>query len=143
MVAQREFSKEVMDKAYEAIRQARQTGSVRKGANEATKSIERGLATLIVVAGDVTPMEVVMHLPILCEQKKVPFIQVPAKLELGKAVGLNVPCAAVAVEKPGESERTIREINSMLTGKSAASGEAKHNAGEAQNEKKEHKKEKQ
>ena len=114
-----EVSKEVADKALEAVRLARQTGSIRKGANEATKSIERGLASLVVIAGDVTPPEVVMHLPMLCEQRKITFLHVPAKLELGKAVGLSVPCTAVAIEKPGEADRLIKEISGKVTGKAA------------------------
>ena len=114
-----EVSKEVAEKAYEAIRLAKQSGSVRKGANEVTKSLERGLATFVVIAGDVTPEEVVMHLPMLCEQKKVPFMHVPMKLELGKAVGLGVPCTAVAVEKQGNADKVIKDITGRVSGKEA------------------------
>jgi large subunit ribosomal protein L7Ae len=114
-----EVNKEVADKALEAVRLARQTGSIRKGSNETTKSIERGLASLVVIANDVVPAEVVMHLPMLCDQRKVPYLYVSAKLDLGKAVGLNVPCTAVAIEKAGESEKLIKEITGKVTGKSA------------------------
>ncbi len=124
----KEVSKEVADKALEAIRLAKQSGSVRKGANEVTKSLERGLASFVVIAGDVTPEEVVMHLPMLCEQKKVPYLHVPAKLDLGKAVGLSVPCTAIAVEKQGNADKLIKEIAGKVTGKEEprqAAGEAK------------------
>lgn len=112
-----EVSKEVSDKALEAVRLARQSGSVRKGVNETTKSIERGLASLVVIAEDVEPEEVVMHLPMLCEQKKINFVYVPAKQNLGVAIGLTVPCAAVAIEKQGEAESVVREVVMKVTGK--------------------------
>ena len=112
-----EVSKEVADKIVEAIRLAKQSGAVRKGANEVTKSIERGLATFVVIAEDVEPEEVVMHIPTLCEQKKIPYAYVPTKEVLGKAVGLNVPCTSVAVEKAGQAEGAIKDIVSRITGK--------------------------
>jgi large subunit ribosomal protein L7Ae len=112
-----EVAKEVADKTYEAARLAKQSGVVRKGVNEATKSVERGLASLVVIAEDIDPEEVVMHLPGLCEQRKIAFTYVPAKLELGKAIGLKVPCAAIAIEKAGEAEKGISEIKSRLSGK--------------------------
>ncbi len=112
-----EVSDEVAAKTYEALQQAKRSGSIRKGVNEVTKSIERGLATFVVIAGDVTPEEVVMHIPTLCEQKRIPFSYVPKKLDLGKAIGLNVPCTAIAVEKAGTAEQAIKDIVSMVTGK--------------------------
>ncbi|MEM3781641.1 MAG: ribosomal L7Ae/L30e/S12e/Gadd45 family protein [Candidatus Micrarchaeaceae archaeon] len=117
---QEETPKEIVDKALSAIKLARQDGVVRKGVNEVTKSLERGLATLVVVANDVNPKEVVMHLPGLCEQHKTPIVYVPAKLDLGKAVGLNVPCSSAAVEKEGAAGSLIKEI--MAWYGSASSG---------------------
>lgn len=105
-----EVSKELADKVYEAIELAKNTGKVRKGVNETTKTIERGLAKLVVMAEDVTPEEILMHLPILCDEKKVPFIYVPSKLELGKASGIEVPTSSIAIEEEGEAKRTIAHI---------------------------------
>lgn len=122
-----EVSKEVSDKALEAVRLARQKGSVKKGINEVTKSIERNLATLVVLAGDVEPEEVVMHIPTLCEQKKIALVYVPTKVEVGNAVGINVPCSAVAIEKAGDGEATVKEVISKLTGK-APEAKAHHAA---------------
>jgi large subunit ribosomal protein L7Ae len=102
-----EVSEEVVAKTYEALQLAKRTGTVRKGVNEVTKSIDRGLASLVVIAGDVTPEEVVVHIPVLCEQKKVPYSFVPKKTDLGKAIGLNVPCTSVVIEKAGNAEQSV------------------------------------
>ena len=40
----------------------------------------------------------------------------PSKLELGKSIGLNVPCTAVAVEKAGSAQHNISDIVSKVTG---------------------------
>ncbi len=120
-----EVSKEVSDKALEAVRLARQKGSVKKGINEVTKSVERNLATLVVLAEDVEPAEVVMHIPTLCEQKKIAFVYVPTKVEVGNAVGINVPCSAVAIEKAGDGESAVKEVIAKISGKASASSEAK------------------
>jgi large subunit ribosomal protein L7Ae len=111
--------KEVSDRALEAAKMAKQGGSVKKGVNEVTKSVERNLATLVLIAEDVEPKEVVMHIPTLCEQKKIPFVYVPTKQEIGNAVGINVPCSAIAIEKAGQGEQIVKEVIAKATGKSA------------------------
>ena len=59
-----EIPKEIVEASYEALRQAKQTGKIRKGTNEATKAVERGLAKLVIISEDVDPPDVVAHLPI-------------------------------------------------------------------------------
>jgi large subunit ribosomal protein L7Ae len=109
-----ETPKEVAEKAYEAVQIAKDTGRVRKGTNEATKIIEKGEAALIVIAEDVDPEEVVIHLPILCDEKGIPYVYVPSKKDLGKSAGLEVGCAAVGIEKAGNAGELVNEIVSKL-----------------------------
>ncbi len=86
-----------------AVEQARKTGTIKKGTNETTKSIERGEAELVIVADDVTPEEIIMHIPLLCDEQGVKCVEVDSKEELGAAAGLNVSTASVAIEAPGEA----------------------------------------
>lgn len=109
-----ELSKELIDKAYEAIEVAKATGKIKKGANEATKSIERGNAKLVVVAKDTTPPEIIMHIPLLCKEKEIPCIEVPSKEELGAAAGIEVTTVAVAIIQEGESKDLIKELKSKI-----------------------------
>jgi large subunit ribosomal protein L7Ae len=119
-----ETPKDVQAKALEAITVAADTGRIRKGANETTKGIESGSATLVIIAEDVDPEEVVMHLPMICGEKNVPYCYVATKKELGAAAGLPVSCAAIAIEKPGNAAELIRGIADKV-GKSAPKAEAK------------------
>lgn len=105
-----ETPKELMDRAYEAVELARDTGKVRKGTNEVTKLVERGQAKLVVMATDVTPPEIMAHLPYLCEEKGIPYVYVHSKNELGTASGLHVATASVAIVEPGKSKALIEDI---------------------------------
>lgn len=109
-----EVPKEISDRVINAVSVAKDTGRIRKGANETTKSIESGKAKLVVIAADVNPEEIVMHLPILCEEKGVPFVYVPTKNDLGKAIGLTVSCAAIAIEDLGGAKGEIEDVIAKL-----------------------------
>jgi large subunit ribosomal protein L7Ae len=105
-----EVTKELADAAYEALQIASKTGAVRKGTNETTKAIERAQAKLVVIAEDVDPPEVVAHLPLLCEERKIPYMFVPSKEKVGNAVGIDVPAASVCIVKEGEATGLVKEI---------------------------------
>lgn len=105
---------EVADAAYEALQLATQTGQIRKGTNETTKAIERGIAKLVVIAEDVEPPEVVAHLPIICQERKTPYVFVPQKKKIGSAVGIDVPSASVCIVEEGEAANLVKEIISRV-----------------------------
>ena len=105
-----EVPKEMSDKAIQLVQVAKDSGKLRKGTNESTKAIERAVAKLVLIAEDVDPPQVVAHLPILCEERKIAYLFVPSKLELGKAAGIDVGCAAVTVVEGGEGAKTLKEL---------------------------------
>lgn len=109
-----EVPKELSDKILQAVETARNTGKIRKGTNESTKALEKGEVKLLVIAGDVEPEEIVMHLPPLCDEKKIPYTYVPSKSELGRAAGLDVPSAAVSVVEAGEGKELLKEVVSQV-----------------------------
>ena len=102
--------KELVEETYRAIEQARASGKIAKGSNETTKQVERGQAKLVILAKDVEPAEVVMHLPALCKEKGIVCVEVPSKEELGAAAGLVVKTACVAVVKEGDAKDAISKI---------------------------------
>lgn len=106
--------KELTDKTFQALNSARDTGKIRKGSNETTKAIERKQAQLVVIAEDVTPPEIVAHLPILCDEKDIPYIYVAKKDELGRAAGLTVPTSSIAIIEPGEGKKIVSDIAARI-----------------------------
>jgi large subunit ribosomal protein L7Ae len=106
-----EVPAEVAEKAYQALKKARESGGkIRKGTNEVTKGVERGLCKLVLVAEDVDPPEVVAHLPLLCEEKKVPYLYVPSKKRLGEMAGIEVAAASACIMEPGEAKTELEEL---------------------------------
>ena len=102
--------KDVVDKIIQVLEMAKNTGKIRKGTNETTKAIEKGQAQFVVIAEDVEPAEIVMHLPSLCEEKKIPYAYIPSKQELGRAVGIDVPSAAIGVVDAGEAKENLKSL---------------------------------
>jgi len=118
-----ETPKEIVSKAKELMTIAKDTGRIKKGANEVTKSVERGAAKLVVIAEDVNPVEVVVHLPALCEEKGIAYIYFPTKEEVGASVGLTVGCASVSVEDAGNATSQLKDVIERLGKKPAAKKE--------------------
>lgn len=63
----------------------------------ATKTLNRGIAEFIVMAADAEPLEIILHLPLLCEDKNVPYVFVRSKQALGRACGVSRPVIATSV----------------------------------------------
>ena len=79
------------------VQQANNYKQLRKGANEATKALNRGIAEFIVMAADAEPLEILLHLPLLCEDKNVPYVFVSSKKALGRACGITRSVISVSV----------------------------------------------
>ena len=105
---------DLVNPILEAVRVASQSGKVRKGTNEATKAIERGISKLIVIAEDVEPPEVVAHIPIICEEQNAAYAFVPSKQDLGKALGIDVTSAAAAIIDAGDANHIVEEVVSSI-----------------------------
>ena len=110
-----ETSKDLVNAVYEAVRVSKQSGKVRKGTNETTKAIERGVSKLVVIAEDVEPPEVVAHLPILCEERNAPFIFVPSKQQLGASLGIDVGSAAATIVDAGDAQHIVEQVISSIS----------------------------
>jgi large subunit ribosomal protein L7Ae len=111
-----EPTEELQKKALEALEVAKDTGRIKKGINEATKSIERGIARLVVIAEDVEPQEIIMYLPGLCDDKKAPYIFVKSKTDLGKAAGIERPTAAIAIVVDGKAKSLVDDVIEKING---------------------------
>lgn len=110
-----EVPDEIQNKALEALEIARDTGKIKKGSNEATKAVERGIAQLVLLGADVEPEEIVMHLPPLCDEKQAPYVIINKQSDIGAASGLDVGSAAAAIVKPGKAKELIDDVVKQIT----------------------------
>ena len=106
---------ELQSKLIDFVQQAQQSGFVKKGANETTKALNRGKAEVVIIAADVKPLEIVLHLPILCEDKTVPYVFIDSKAALGRACGVSRDVISVAIiSEKGNSAKSVDTIKDEI-----------------------------
>ncbi len=101
---------ELMAEQLRVLEKIGEKGKLRIGVNEVTKAIEREQAKLVFIAQDVEPKEIVMHLPLLCEEKGIPYTFVKTKKELGEKSGIEVSASSVAVVDAGAANKEFAEL---------------------------------
>ena len=79
---------DLADLVYELVQTVSKSGAVKKGSNEVTKAAERGNAKFIVLAEDVNPPELLAHIPMICDEKGIPYGYVPSQEFLAKEAGM-------------------------------------------------------
>lgn len=106
---------ELKEKQTEFLQELKKKkGKFRIGVNEVTKAIERDTAKLVYLAKDVSPAELIMHIPLLCKEKKVPFTYMDTKKDLGAAAGLGVGAAAIAITDAGEAQPIFEQLTKKV-----------------------------
>lgn len=96
----------------ELVQNAQNNKQLRKGANEVTKTLNRSVAEIVIIAGDADPIEIVMHLPLLCEDKNVPYIFIPSRAALGRACGVTRSVIACSITKK-DGSRLKKPIDNL------------------------------
>ena len=111
-LAQKELQKEILN----IVIKAAQLKKIKKGANEATKTLNRGISDLIIIAADAKPLEIVLHLPLLCEDKNVPYVFVDTQKLLGRACGVSRPviAASILTETPTDLQKNINKVRDAV-----------------------------
>ncbi|KAF8197560.1 50S ribosomal protein L30e-like protein [Pholiota molesta] len=109
-----EAKADLTNSILELVQQAGQYKQLKKGANEATKTLNRGIAEFIILTADTEPLEILLHLPLLCEEKNVPYIFLPSKAALGRACNVTRPVIAASVTT-GESKELSAQITAIKT----------------------------
>ncbi|KAH0565015.1 hypothetical protein GP486_001585 [Trichoglossum hirsutum] len=100
--------------------------SLKRGVKEVVKSLRKsptvGAAPgVVILAADISPMDVISHIPVLCEDHNVPYIFVPSRAELGAAGNTKRPTSVVMIsaerggkKKPGvepeEGEEDFKKV---------------------------------
>ncbi len=66
------------------------------GTRQTLKAIQKGIAQEVFIAQD-AENQVTAPIVASCSVKEVPLVEVPSMRELGKACGIRVSCATVAI----------------------------------------------
>lgn len=105
-----QIPEELITDALLLLEQVKDAGKIKRGTNEVTKAIERGKARLVFIGGDVSPAEIVRHLPILAKEKDVAYLEIPESKKLGNSAGLQVGAASVAIVDAGRNDGQLKSV---------------------------------
>eukprot|EP00980_Cylindrotheca_fusiformis_P018529 scaffold6130_cov131-Cylindrotheca_fusiformis.AAC.3 len=93
-------NKKSTKKAHKLVKKASSVKHIRRGVKEVIKGIRKGEKGLAILAGDIYPLDVISHIPILLEEKDIPYLFVPSKQDLGAAASTKRPTSVVLVKTP-------------------------------------------
>ncbi|NXN67001.1 NHP2 protein, partial [Himantopus himantopus] len=82
---------------------------IRRGVKEVQKFINKGEKGITVLAGDTLPIDVYCHIPIMCEDRSLPYAYVPSKSDLGAAAGSKRPTCVIMIKPHEEYQETYDE----------------------------------
>lgn len=105
---------EIQQNALEILNIAKSSGKIKKGTNETTKAIERGISKLVLIAGDVSPPEIIMHLAPLCDEKGIKYIFIKEKKQIGSVLGIKIGCSSATIIDAGEAKNLLIELGDKL-----------------------------
>ncbi|ANZ77677.1 BA75_04513T0 [Komagataella pastoris] len=122
-------SKKLNKKVLKTVKKASKAKHVRRGVKEVVKSLRKGEKGLVIIAGDISPPDVISHIPVLCEDSNVPYLFLPSKEDLGSAGATKRPTSCVMIvpnankSKKGESktaeeykdsfDEVVKEVGSL------------------------------
>ncbi|RLV85185.1 H/ACA ribonucleoprotein complex subunit 2 [Meyerozyma sp. JA9] len=93
--------KKVNKKILKTVKKASKAKHVKRGVKEVVKALRKGEKGLVIIAGDISPPDVISHIPVLCEDSSVPYVFIPSKEDLGSAGATKRPTSCVMVVPGG------------------------------------------
>ncbi|CAK7326460.1 unnamed protein product [Dovyalis caffra] len=104
--------KKLCKRTLKLVRKASESKCLKRGVKEVVKSVRRGHKGLCIIAGNISPIDVITHVPILCEESDIPYVYVPSKEDLSIAGATKRPtCCVLVLTKPtkGEMAKEVQE----------------------------------
>ena len=96
--------KKLTKKVLKGIKKAAKAKGIRRGVKEVVKALKKGEKGLCVIAGDISPIDVIAHVPIFCEELNVPYVYVPSKEDLGTASQTKRPTSIVLMSCKADAD---------------------------------------
>ncbi|TBU11214.1 ribosomal protein L7A [Hamiltosporidium tvaerminnensis] len=103
-------NEKITGKIQKLLKVKRRAGVLKRGASACTKAILGGKSGFMVLGGDVSPLDLISHLPVLCEEKGVPYIFVNSKNDLCDASKRKLPSCCCFFSFDKEEEEDMKNI---------------------------------
>ncbi|KAL1216815.1 H/ACA ribonucleoprotein complex subunit 2-like protein [Cardamine amara subsp. amara] len=106
--------KKLSKRTLKLVRTAAENKCVKRGVKEVVKSIRRGHKGICVIAGNISPIDVITHLPILCEESDIPYVYVHSKEDLATAGATKRPTCCILIQTKPVKGELIPKIQEKL-----------------------------
>ncbi|KAF9361672.1 snoRNA-binding protein [Mortierella sp. NVP85] len=91
-------------KLLKTVKKAAKAKHVKRGVKEVVKGLRKGEKGLVLIAGDISPIDVITHVPVLCEDNNVPYVFLPSKEDLGTAGSTKRPTSCMMIVPGGKKK---------------------------------------
>ncbi|AWO99608.1 H/aca ribonucleoprotein complex subunit 2-like protein [Scophthalmus maximus] len=110
-------SRKLSKKLYKCVKKAAKVKNIRRGVKEVQKFINKGEKGIVVMAGDTLPIDVYCHLPVMCEDRSLPYAYIPSKVDLGSSAGSKRPTCVILI-KPHQDyqdayDECVEEVSNL------------------------------
>lgn len=114
VIAKPMASRKLTKKLYKAVKKAQKAKRLKRGVREVVKGLRKNEKGVVVLAGDVSPIDVISHIPVFCEDKGVPYCYVPSRKGLGTAGGTKRPTSVVLIQSSDQYKELYDECHSAV-----------------------------
>lgn len=109
-------SKKLSKKLYKCVKKAAKLKNIRRGVKEVQKFINKGEKGIVVLAGDTLPIDVYCHLPVMCEDRNMPYAYIPSKVDLGSSAGSKRPTCVILIKPHQDYQEAYDECLEEVSG---------------------------
>lgn len=107
--------KKLAKRLYKLIKRASEhKGFLFHGLKDVQAAVRKGQTGLIIFAGDVTPIEVMCHMPAVCEEKNIPYVYTPSRDSLGCAMGVKRSCLMMLIKDNPEYHELYQDCEERM-----------------------------
>eukprot|EP01087_Luapelamoeba_hula_P020861 TRINITY_DN718_c0_g1_i1.p2 TRINITY_DN718_c0_g1~~TRINITY_DN718_c0_g1_i1.p2 ORF type:complete len:140 (-),score=42.38 TRINITY_DN718_c0_g1_i1:53-472(-) len=106
-LAEKKLAKKLLKTSKKA---SSEKGGLHRGVKEVMKAIKKKETGLCLIAGDISPIDVITHLPVLCEEANITYVFVPSKEDLGAAAGCKRPTSCVMIKSQSKVGDKLKEL---------------------------------
>lgn len=107
-------SKKLTKKLYKVVKKSQKSKRLKRGVREVVKGLRKDEKGVVILAGDVSPIDVISHIPVFCEDKGVPYCYVPTRKDLGAAAFTKRPTSVVMVQSAQDYETLYQDCYNIV-----------------------------